>query len=139
MADAETVKLEPCPFCGGPAMLHSYHAAEGPGPRINRVYWVTCDLTKPGHCQAAIGVPVNDRQSEADAIAAWNRRTAASRAPQADVRREAIEECAKVADEYARFPGEGFVSKVRVSIAASIANRIRALAPPVDEAGEETP
>lgn len=65
--------LLPCPFCGGPPMLHSYHEAEGPSA-VNRIFWVTCDMTRPGHCQAAVGIPVSNRQTEAQAIAAWNRR-----------------------------------------------------------------
>lgn len=70
-----TAQGEPreCPFCGGPPMLHSYHEAVG-AAGMNRIYWVTCDQTRPNHCQAAVGVPVSNRQSEAEAIAAWNRR-----------------------------------------------------------------
>lgn len=58
--------LLPCPFCGTSAMLHKYT-----DDVVGTVYGVMCDKTRPGHCSAGLSQAFD---SEADAIAAWNRR-----------------------------------------------------------------
>lgn len=52
------VKLEPCPFCGGPASFFGNQAREGNGAVVECV-----------RCDFGIG-----REEDASVIAAWNRR-----------------------------------------------------------------
>ena len=79
------MQLENCPFCGaaGSLLPSSDHSTAWEGGCSND--------------DCPIGPNVWEL-TEAEAIAAWNRRSPSSRA---EVRREALEEAAKVADEVA--------------------------------------
>lgn len=71
-------ELLPCPFCGSSNVAMT----------LSTAYWVCCL-----ECEAD-GPPHED--AEAEAVAAWNRRAAAT--ARTEARREALEEAAKVAE-----------------------------------------
>ena len=109
-------ELKSCPFCNGAAALISGGAGN---------YFVQCS-----GCRAS-----TDDTSRERAIAAWNRRALLSFPRVEDVRREALEEAARVADAMA-------INRARVSQAAayacqSVADRIRSLSPPDGDGKQE--
>lgn len=125
MADDVVERLRECPFCGGDSLGHGY---EWP-PMKGHVQCFDCDAFVTA-------------DSEAEAIAAWNRR---SPSPAAEAtRREAIEAAAKVADAYAArmrtsaekphpITGrENIIAICKADAGESLAKAIRALSPPVE-------
>jgi Lar family restriction alleviation protein len=76
--------LKPCPFCGGSAFVNVFWA----GAHFHEAKCSSCEAKSPP----------TEHDSEAEAIAAWNRR----RPLTTDEREAAIEECAEVATTYMR-------------------------------------
>jgi len=68
--------LESCPFCGNVAILHRHCEGQGADQKLIAVY-VACNTFKPNACGAAVmTTPLGCAFThEADAIAAWNRRS----------------------------------------------------------------
>lgn len=84
MSDAPQPELLPCPFCGGPAKAFS------DGGR----WFAVCRDEDAKRCFVG---PVSDAcLTQADAIAAWNRRSVRG---EGEVRAKALEEAAKVVND----------------------------------------
>lgn len=105
-------QLENCPFCGGNASRQDLTDDDNAGGSC-----ITCDS-----CGASSPVHFDRKENLYDS---WNRRSTSS---SDDVRREALEEAAKVADGFAQFKRDNPNSiNVDELTALDIADSIRAL------------
>ena len=69
-----TDKLKPCPFCGGEAEVYDYESKHDIYDPDTLGYVDTEYYTKYGVGCVLCGCIVADRNSETEAIEAWNRR-----------------------------------------------------------------
>jgi Lar family restriction alleviation protein len=67
-------ELKPCPFCGGEATLYDYEESRDIYDKETLGYVDTEYFTKYGVDCEFCGCIVADRNSETEAIEAWNRR-----------------------------------------------------------------
>lgn len=135
----DLMALAPCPFCHGAPYLHEQ---EGQRPEDKR-YSVHCD-----GCDATHDTPSKDA-----AVAAWNRRTAASRPATQVVDREAVAQaicksgkfetgqgtCALICMDQlgdVRKKGCGHCARVHGKLADAILSLLRTAAPAPDAKGE---
>ena len=112
-------ELKPCPFCGlFPKLLDA-----GGG-----VVFVACP---PGPCSESELLIGFSAEKKPKAIAAWNRR--ASPTPEC-IRREALEEAARIAERGCLVPPDGgSPTEAEREMCEAIAASIRALSPPVKD------